>query len=178
MCRRLLKDYQQMWVKPVLLLISTLYFLSVTPNKQNIRIMYARAVESKQTAQSLLSMLEQQEQNAYVIGYTGATKMIMAKHVFNPISKLNYFNAGKKMLNTAISKDNNNVELVFLRYATQVSAPPILGYNNHIETDKKQILKGLNTDEIDETLAKTIILFMEQQQLTPNEKQQLIRLSK
>jgi len=44
--------------------------------------MYARAVESKQTAQNLLSILEKQEQSAFVLGYKGATKMVMAKHVF------------------------------------------------------------------------------------------------
>lgn len=140
--------------------------------------MYAKSVESKQTAQNLLSVLEKQEQNAFVIGYAGATKMVMAKHVFNPFTKLNYFNAGKKMLNKAISKDNNNIELVFLRYATQVSAPSILGYNDHIDTDKKQILNGLNSQKIDEQLANTIISFMKQQELTPEEKQQLTGMAK
>ncbi len=135
--------------------------------------MYAKSVESKQTAQNLLSILEKQEQSAFVLGYKGATKMVMAKHVFNPFTKLSYFNAGKKMLNTAISKDNENVELVFLRYATQVSAPSILGYNHHIESDKKLILKRLNNNQIDEQLTKTIVSFMKQQKLTPEEKQQL-----
>lgn len=139
--------------------------------------MYAKSVESKQTAQNLLSILEKQEQSAFVLGYKGATKMVMAKHVFNPFTKLSYFNAGKKMLNTAISKDNENVELVFLRYATQVSAPSILGYNHHIEGDKKLILKSLNNNQIDEQLAKTIVSFMKQQKLTPEEKQQLTSIT-
>lgn len=167
-----------MWAKPVLLFISTLFFISTETSKQNIRNMYAKSVESKQTAQNLLAVLEKQEQSAFVIGYAGATKMIMAKHVFNPITKLNYFNTGKKMLNKAILKDNNNVELVFLRYATQVSAPSILGYNSYIEADKKQILKGLSSHQIDEQLARTIISFMKQQDLTPEEEQQLIGLTK
>lgn len=178
MCRRLQKDYQQMWAKPILTLISTLFFLSTGTSKQNIRTMYAKSVDSKQTAQNLLTVLEKQEQSAFVIGYAGATKMIMAKHVFNPFTKLNYFNTGKKMLNRAIAKDNDNIELVFLRYATQVSAPSILGYNNHIETDKKQILAGLNNDKVDEQLAKTIISFMKEQDLTFEEKQQLTGLAK
>jgi hypothetical protein len=162
-----------MWAKPVLLFISTLFFISTETSKQNIRSMYAKSVESKQTAQNLLAVLEKQEQNAFVIGYAGATKMVMAKHVFNPFTKLNYFNAGKKMLNKAISKDNNNIELVFLRYATQVSAPSILGYNDHIDTDKKLILNGLSNQKVDEEMANTIISFMKQQALTPEEKQQL-----
>lgn len=178
MCRRLQKDYQQMWAKPVLLFISILFFISADTAKQNIRAMYAKSVESKQTAKNLLSLLEKQEQTPFMIGYAGATKMIMAKHAFNPITKLHYFNAGKKMLNKAIAKDNSNVELIFLRYATQVSAPSILGYDSHIDTDKKQILKGLGNDKIDQQLAKTIISFMQKQELTPEEKQQLSGLAK
>lgn len=139
--------------------------------------MYAKSVESKQTAQKLLSILDKQEQDAFVLGYKGATKMVMAKHVFNPFTKLSYFNAGKKMLNTAILKDSENVELVFLRYATQVSAPSILGYNGHVEMDKKLILKSLNNDQVDEQLSKTIVSFMKQQKLTPEEKQQLTKVA-
>jgi len=177
LCRRLQKDYQQMWAKPVLIFISTLFFISTDSTKQNIRTMYAKSVESKQTAQNLLAVLEKQEQSAFVIGYAGATKMVLAKHVFNPFTKLNYFNTGKRMLNKAIAKDNNNVELVFLRYATQVSAPSILGYNSDIDADKKQILKGLNNNKLDEALSKTIISFMIRQELTPEEKQQLTGLA-
>lgn len=140
--------------------------------------MYAKSIESKQTAQSLLSILEKQEQNAFILGYKGATKMVMAKHVFNPFTKLNYFNTGKKLLNTAISKDSENVELIFLRYATQVSAPSVLGYNKHIEGDKKLILRKLSNDQIEDQLAKTIISFMKQQKLTPDERQQLTDIAK
>lgn len=167
-----------MWVKSVLVFISTIIFISTDSSKQKIRDMYVKSVESKQTAQALLSILEKQEQNAFVLAYTGATRMMMAKHFFNPITKLSYFNTGKKMLNQAIATDNNNVELVFLRYATQVSAPSILGYNSHIDIDRKKILKGLSNNEIDEKLARVIISFMKQQELTAEEKQQLNGLAK
>lgn len=142
--------------------------------------MYVKSVDSKQTAKSLLVLLSKQQQNAFVMGYTGATKMMMAKHVFNPITKLSYFNTGKKTLNKAIAKESNNVELVFLRYATQVSAPALLGYNDHIETDKELILRSLNDDKkvLDQELMQTIVSFMKQQKLTPTERQQLEAIAK
>ncbi|MFN0290962.1 hypothetical protein [Pedobacter helvus] len=141
--------------------------------------MYVKSVDSKQTAKGLLVILSKQEPSAFVMGYTGATKMIMAKHVFNPIAKLSYFNTGKKMLNAAIAKDNNNVELVFLRYATQVSAPAILGYNDDVEADKMLIFKSLNRKQVlDQELVKTIVAFMKQQKLTYTEKQQLAEIAK
>jgi hypothetical protein len=105
--------------------------------------------------------------------------MIMAKHALNPISKLSYFNTGKKLLDRAISKDSDNVELFFLRYATQVSAPAILGYNDNIDNDKQYILNSLaNTAIKDQHLVKTITTFMKTQELTPAERQQLLKTSK
>lgn len=138
--------------------------------------MYAKSVNHKETAQHLLKLLAKQDQTAFVIGYTGATKMLMAKHVTNPFTKLKNFNTGKKLLNAAISKDKTDVELVFLRYATQVSAPIILGYNSHIETDKEFIIQYLNKKtDTDEKLVKTIVSFMKQQELTATEKQLIER---
>jgi len=67
-------------------------------SKQSVREMYAKSVNNKQTAQTLLQLLSKQDQTAFVMGYTGATKMLMAKHVINPITKLNNFNAGKKIV--------------------------------------------------------------------------------
>ena len=37
--------------------------------------------------------------------------MMMAKHVFNPFSKLSYFKKGKQMLENAIETDGQNLEL-------------------------------------------------------------------
>lgn len=176
MCRRLQKDYQQMWAKTILVTLSLYILMWNDASKQNVREMYAKAVNSKQVAQNLLQTLAKQEQSAFVIGYTGATKMLMAKHVVSPIAKLKNFNAGKKLLNDAIIKDKADVELVFLRYATQVSAPAILGYKENIETDRKYIIQYLSKkNNLDEKLAKTIVSFMKQQNLTSAEKQLIER---
>ena len=172
MCRRLREDYRQMWAKTILVTLFVYILMLNGASKQSIREMFAKSVNNKQTAQNLLQLLAKQDQSAFVIGYTGATKMLMAKHVINPFTKFSNFNAGKRLLNAAIVKDKTDVELVFLRYATQVSAPAILGYNNHIETDKKYIFQYLNKKEdIDEKLTKTIVSFMKQQELTTTERQ-------
>jgi len=161
-----------MWAKTILITLFVHILMWNETSKQSVREMYAKSVNNKQTAQTLLQLLSKQDQTAFVMGYTGATKMLMAKHVINPITKLNNFNAGKKLLNAAIAKDKTDVELIFLRYATQISAPNILGYNNHIEADKKYIIQYLNKkDKTDEKLTKTIVSFMKQQELTSAEKQ-------
>lgn len=138
--------------------------------------MYAKSYQCRQTTQELLKLLASQEQNPFTLGYTGAAKMMLAKHAFNPLTKISSFNSGKKLLNLAINKDKTNAELIFLRYANQVSAPSFLGYNDDIEADKQQLLKSLASRQIDEQLAKTVISFMQQQKLTASEKQQLVNL--
>ena len=167
-----------MLAKPLLFIY--LFFTSIFTDgfKENVRDMYVKSVTDKQQTLVLLNLLAKQEQTAFVLGYTGATKMIMSKHAFNPFTKLSYFNSGKKLLQSAIAKDKNNAELLFLRYAIQVSAPGILGYNNNISTDKKQILIALNNQSVDEKLAKSMVSFMKDQQLTAGEKQLLLNIFK
>ncbi|WP_113636189.1 hypothetical protein [Nubsella zeaxanthinifaciens] len=162
----------------LLLLLFTLSASSPSAStKQQIREMYAKSYSCKQTTQQLLKLLAVQEQNAFTLGYTGAAKMMMAKHAFNPFTKISNFNAGKKLLNVAIGKDKANTELIFLRYANQVSAPSFLGYDDHIEADKQLLLRSLASKQLDEQLAKTVISFLQQQKLTTTEKQQLTNLT-
>ncbi len=165
-----------MWAKPFLL--TYLIFTSIFTDgfKQNVRDMYVKSVTDKQQTQVLLNLLSKQEQTPFVLGYTGATKMIMSKHAFNPFTKLSYFNSGKKMLQSAIARDKNNAELLFLRYAIQVSAPGILGYNDSISADKRQILIALNNQSVDEKMAKSMVSFMKNQQLTVGEQQLLLNI--
>jgi len=69
-------------------------------------------------------------------GYKAMAEFVMIKYTFNPFSKLSHFNKGRKELDAALQADPGNVELVFLRFATQVNAPSFLGYNNNIASDK------------------------------------------
>jgi hypothetical protein len=169
-----------MLARNLVLLLLMLILSSSSPSlstKQQIREMYAKSYACKQTTQQLLQLLANQEQNAFTIGYTGAAKMMMAKHAFNPFTKISNFNTGKRLLNTAIKKEKGNTELIFLRYANQVSAPSFLGYDDNIEDDKQQLFRDLASRQVDEHLAKTVIAFLQQQKLTPTEKQQLTNLS-
>lgn len=71
--------------------------------------------------------------------------MMQAKHAFNPISKWNLFKDGKKILESAIASDPNNIELRYLRLTIQSNVPSFLGYSGKIETDKAFLLSKLNS---------------------------------
>lgn len=167
-----------MWAKTLLLLLSLTSFFTIDTFKQDTRERYVKSLASKKEAEKLLQTLALKEQTPFVIGYSGATKMMMAKHFFNPFLKISYFNAGKKQLQEAIARDKNNVELVFLRYATQVSAPAILGYTQDLVADKKIILKELYRQNLDEKLVKTIVAFIKRQKLSIEEQQLLLNNNK
>ena len=67
--------------------------------------------------------------------YLAVATMWQAEYTYWPNKKYSYFNEGREMLETLITKNPQNVELRFLRYIVQSSCPPFLGYTNDISTD-------------------------------------------
>lgn len=94
-------------------------------------------------------------ERSLLAGYWGVCFMLKANHVWNPYSKLSYFNKGKDMLNEAIVKAPAQVELRFLRFCVQTNVPAFLGYKTDIPADKALILKKYSSLE-DEDLKTRI----------------------
>lgn len=112
----------------------------------NLRVTYHLAIQNKHIAENLLNNLA--SKNALTTtekGYLGATKMLMAKYYFNPISKLNSFNEGRLCLNEAILTDNKNLELKYLRYACAINSPSFLQYHHYLTEDRKTLENSINT---------------------------------
>lgn len=111
-----------------------------------LRDLYAKAASSKQANQKLVELLNNEKENQpLLIGYRGASVMIEANHVFNPITKLSRFKKGKELIEQAIQKDPNNVELKFVRLTIQTNLPSFLGYSSSIVNDKQFVIKSLAT---------------------------------
>ena len=94
-----------------------------------------------------------------LFGYRGGATMLMAKHAFNPFSKLSYFKKGKLMLESAINADHTNVELRFLRYTIQTNVPGFLNYNSDKNLDRTFISQSLPKLK-DQELKKIISEFL------------------
>jgi hypothetical protein len=109
-----------------------------------IRSMYIKATEDEKTCKELIALLKpfNEVNNPLFSGYKAGATMIMARHSINPITKLSWFNKGKRMLETAIKADNKNVELRCLRFGIQSNIPSFLGYKHDIPDDKKFILQS------------------------------------
>ncbi|HCT70477.1 MAG TPA: hypothetical protein DF409_04905 [Bacteroidales bacterium] len=77
------------------------------------------------------------------------------------------------MLEDAVAKKPGQLEIRFLRFATQTKAPSFLGYNANIQDDKKFILENIKqfgNQPANREIASKIAGFMvDSGQLTSNE---------
>ncbi|MEO7314639.1 MAG: hypothetical protein ABIW47_05615 [Ginsengibacter sp.] len=151
-------------------MISLVFFFALsftTPNVNptvslpQIRSMYMKANESEKICKDLITLLKPYDEsnNPLFMGYKAGANMIMAKHSMNPISKMSWFNKGKKMLETAIQANNKDVELRCLRFGIQSNVPSFLSYKQDIQKDKKFILQSYPHVQ-DATLKTNIVSYL------------------
>jgi hypothetical protein len=125
------------------LLVGLLFFAKATfaktPSIGEVRSLYEKAVKDESACNKLIEMLSpyNENNNPLYAGYKASAIMMMAKHVFNPFSKMSYFKKGKRILENAIKADEKNIELRFLRFNAQTHIPSFLGYNEAIKKDKE-----------------------------------------
>lgn len=127
----------------------------------DVRIMYHKAESNNEACRKLVEILKpfDEKKDPVLYGYKAGATMMMAKYVFNPFLKISYFRKGREMLQKAVSADDQNIELRFLRFAVQTNLPFFLGYKENIAADKIFILKKINAIE-DAGLKKNIATFM------------------
>lgn len=148
------------------------------PSISAVRLLYRQAATEEHACRELLNILETYNtgNDPLLAGYKASALMLMAKHVFNPLNKWSYFCKGKKMLDAAIDADKNNVELRFLRFAVQTSAPSFLGYCYAVQRDKAFLLSAVHQIN-DTSLKEWIISFLRNSSfLSARERQDLLSL--
>lgn len=155
------------------LFFSFIYGSFQTPSLSEVRQLYLNSAEEEAAAKELLKLSKANDDTAVILGYKGAAEMMLAKHVFNPLSKMSHFNKGKKAFSKAIETEPANVELRFLRFSVQSETPDFLGYKDNLEEDKKILF--LNIDAMKDRELKMMILqfFTEAKALNPAEKQEM-----
>jgi hypothetical protein len=126
-----------------------------------VRNLYFEAAEKKEAAVKLSKVLSYVNDKSapILICYKGAAQMLEAKYINNPFNKLSRFKQGRELIENAIKKDHNNLEMRFIRFSLQTNLPSFLGYNNWIEKDKKELL--MQTSKIkDIDLKQKIIKYL------------------
>jgi hypothetical protein len=142
----------------------SLLFSSPSKEVVDYREMLHKAFYSEQLAEKYYEQTRHINTSSYAVlrGYKAMSEFVMIKHTFNPFGKLAHFNRGRKELDAALAVDPNNVELIFLRFATQVNAPFFLGYSSNIQSDKNVLYAyAIDTKENNDTdLKNKIVTFL------------------
>ena len=107
-----------------------------------VRLLFNKSATNEESCKKLMSVLNQYNEtnNSTLAAYKACATMMMANHVFNPISKLSNFNQGKELLEKCVAADKENIEIRYLRFTIQSKSPAFLGYNNSISNDKEFLL--------------------------------------
>ena len=149
--------------------------LAKNPSLQQLRNLYEQAPISEKSCKELLHILKPYnvESAPLMVGYRACAKMVMAKYLLNPISKWNYFSNGRNALSNAIQVDSSIVELRFLRFTVQSSAPYFLGYHEEIDNDKVLLLNSIEYIK-DINLKDWIIQFLKQSRFVSNNEKKLL----
>lgn len=134
---------------------------SPTPSVSEVRQLYDRSVTEEKTCKKLITMLKPYSENTnpLLAGYRACATMVMAKHVFSPVSKYGYFKEGRSLLEKSLAKAPSDTELRFLRFTVQTNLPWFLNYNGNISSDKAFLLKVL-PQTTDAALKQKIMSFL------------------
>ena len=125
-------------------------------NIEKIRRLYLQSSNNYSKLDSLnYSLSNYKKTNNLMSAYYGVNLILKSKYLKNPFKKIEYFEKGREILENAIIKEPNNIELIFLRYTVQKKTPSILMYKKDIEEDYQFIKSELDSTK-DQRLKKYI----------------------
>lgn len=129
------------------IILTAFAFLTPSSSLKEIRVAFKQAHQSTEKANSFYEMASKTADKSDLnTAYFGASKAILAKFKGNPMSKLQYFKAGAKNIESAVKSAPNNSEIRFIRLSIQYNAPSLLSYSENIEEDKSYILTHFKTE--------------------------------
>lgn len=102
-----------------------------------IRKIYPTAIKSEGNAKELVLKTAQitLESEKTLVAYKGAAITLTAKFTKNLGKKMRTFKEGAKMIEFAVTKDPNNIEIHLVRLSVQENVPGITGYTKNIKED-------------------------------------------
>lgn len=130
------------------LFISFVLFISwnVLGQSNDLRKSYREATKSEEKADSFYEYVKDVSttDKAVMIAYKGAGKTLLAR--YEPLlQRKDKVKAGIDLVEKAVQKDPDNVEIRLIRLSIQENLPKMFKYNSNIETDKRFIQSKLGT---------------------------------
>ncbi|MBU2938193.1 hypothetical protein KO494_01450 [Lacinutrix sp. C3R15] len=130
-------------MKSLLVLIAGFVLTFQSLDLNTIRNAYKAAAQDKTKTEAFYNSLEKVTKNSKVelVAYKGAAIALLAKQAITLKEKKEGFIQGVTLVEYAITKAPNNIEVRFIRLGIQENTPKILKYKGNIEEDKLFILK-------------------------------------
>lgn len=109
-----------------------------------LRSQFYQCVSDQDQTEKFISRLENiPHPDPLETAYLAAGKALMAKHVWNPVTKLGWLDRAEQTMAEAIRQDPDNPEIRFLRFSWQHFLPGFLGRSPNLNEDRKVIISGL-----------------------------------
>jgi hypothetical protein len=107
-----------------------------------LRSEYPNATTNEQTLEALSKSLASvtRDDEATLMAFKGALLTIKAKFSKSVKDKKTHFTNGVSLIENAIAKAPENIEIRCLRMGVQENSPKFLKYNSNIELDKKHLI--------------------------------------
>ncbi|MGQ7947269.1 hypothetical protein [Flavobacterium sp. WC2509] len=124
------------------LLYLFLFFFS-NPSVSEIRKLYGTANSSESNAKEFAAKLAEvgkEDANKVLVAYKGASIIILSKLEKKVSDKSKKFKEGAALLEYAIAKEPNAIEMRMIRLSIQENVPKIVHYRGNIKEDKKFLL--------------------------------------
>lgn len=107
-----------------------------------VRRLYHQAVENPDAAQELRNLVSSPSiTDPLLLAYRGGAEALMAKHAWNPYSKLEYLSRSMHILQQAIDLSPQQAEIRFIRFSVQYYIPRFLGFSKNLDEDAHVIAK-------------------------------------
>ncbi len=148
-------------MKKTFVIASLLLFcdlLNAQVSLKALQMYFPDSVNSEKAAKYFFNETQTIKENAapVLLGYKAMSYFMMCNYSSDPLTKLGYFNEGKKLLGNAIEKESKNPELIYFRFSTQLNTPKILNYKNELNTDKAFLLEYLENNSSPSNSNKTL----------------------
>jgi len=163
-------------MKMLLLLLLGVNFL--TTDLTAYRKLLDQSLEDEDASDRFYAQFKflKEDREPILVGFKAMSEFMLCKHRNNPITQLNHFNKGRKLLESAIKRDNANPELLFFRLSTQSNIPSLLRYSMNIKNDKLALINYLKSKNgTDQLLYSRIKAYLLINQYTTAEEKALIR---
>lgn len=115
-------------------------------NLTEIRNLYSNVTDSKAKQQDFIEYIEKSDTKKPVFqAYKGASLILQSKNTTDKKDKKQLFVKGAGLIDEAVNKESENIEIRLIRLSIQENLPKALKYNSNIEEDVDFIQKSITT---------------------------------